>query len=132
MREELRVSGTIAEGGGLLLPMNEVRDWCSHFPGQRVVVTFALVGKEVTAAQRGYYYKYIVPEAQAALARLGDCRTEEGVEFFLREQCPFLRTPEGLPRVEQLNRKQMSDFLDWLKYYCADNLHIFIEDSRLI
>jgi len=45
----------------------------------------------------------------------------------LRSECPFIND-----EVENLDKEQMSQFLDWCKFYLAENLHIFIQDWRTL
>ena len=80
-----------------------------------------------TDAQRGLYWAKIVPEAQRGFAEIGEWKSETDVDEFLRTECPFIKD-----KVDELDKEDMSRFIDWCKFFLADNLHIFIPDWRTI
>jgi len=127
----LNVSGLITEKG-LSLPMEIVRDFCRKNAGRRAVVRIECFDRKTSAAQRGYYYGYIVPEVRAGLAELGTLLTDEQVDGFLRTECPLCWKGGAPVSVAEMDFQQMGEFIDWIKVYAAENLSVFIEDSRVL
>lgn len=124
--KKLIVSGKIDKYGNVLLPMWEVSDFLGQFKGQRVVVTFRAFEPGPSAQQMGYYWAYVIPNIKAALLRKGERKTEQQVDEWLRREAGFL-TEDG-----EMTVSRMSDYLEWLKQFAAENLEVFIEDPRAI
>jgi hypothetical protein len=112
--------------------MELLRDFCRRFPGRRVLVRLIALSKEQTAAQRGYYYGYILPEINAARAEQGTVETEAETDAFLRGECPLCWRDGECQTVVELDSEDMSKFIDWLKWYAAENFQVYVEDSNLI
>ena len=137
MKTEISESGIIGTDGRLRLPMDRLNAYFLANKGKRVVVRFEAAEIGSTELQQAYYYNYIVPTIKAALYAKGERYTESGVDRWLINNYPFcgdLFTEDGAPKVigKQLTISEMSDFLDWLKQFAAENLHIYIEDPRTL
>lgn len=131
MDRTLNISGIVTEKG-LSLPMEVVREFCRHNVGRRVVVKIEIFDRGTTAAQRGYYFGYIVPEVRAGLAELGTLLTDEQVDGFLRTECPICHKDGDVLGFGDLPLWKAGQFIDWIKMYAAENLGVFIEDSRVL
>ena len=128
-------SGMIGADGRLRLPMDRINAYAAANKGKRIIARFQAVEPGSTEAQKAYYYSYILPTVQAAEWDLGNRMTEEAVDSFLIGQYPFDKeTADGnaVTAGRELNQKQMSDFIDWLKMFAAQNYSVYIEDSKSI
>ena len=71
----------------------------------------------------------------AALHENGVRLNEEKTDEYLVFEYPGdSLTPMGTNarKGRELNKSQMSDFIDWLKQYAAENYSVYIEDSQNI
>ena len=125
-------SGLIGTDGKLRLPMDRINEFCNHNVGKRMIVTFEAVEQGSTEAQIGYYNKYILPTIQSALKETGELKTEKQTDEWLRSQCPECYSGCDLLEIRQMDKQQMSAYIDWLKQYAAENLYVYIEDSNFI
>lgn len=133
--DKISESGIITDNGQLRLPMDRVNAFFSDHKNQRVVVRFEVATPGSTAAQQSYFYQYVLPTLQQAFRETGEQMTEELTERYLFWVCPFdFVTADGTPieQGRQLNQTQMSDFLDWLKQFAAENLYVYIEDPKTL
>lgn len=132
MASVLNVSGRINDKGGMLLPMELIRDFCRGNAGARIIVKITALAKDVTARQRGYYWGYVVPELRKGFAEKGTLMTDAETDDYIRSLCPICwREGENLT-VAQLDCEEMTQFLDWLKQYAAENLSVFVEDPACV
>lgn len=126
-------SGMIGQDGQLRLPMDRLNAFFAANKGQRVIVRFEAAAPGSTAAQLAYYFQYIVPTIQTALLETGDRKTERQVDLWLRQHCGSCYNDYGcLLEARQMNQRDFSDFLDWLKQFAAENLFVYIEDPKTI
>ena len=132
--QKISESGLIGTDGRLRIPMDRVNVWCKEHKGERVVVRFEAAAPGSTAAQLAYYYNYIVPCVVDALREQGTRISEEKADRWLIEQYPGGFYYDGNKQVtgRQLTTTQISDFLEWLKQFAAENLSVYIEDPRTI
>ena len=146
--DKISESGRINESGQLLMPMDRVNAFFKANKGKRVVVRFEAAEPGTTAAQLAYYYNYIVPTIQKALYETGERMNEKKVDEWLRQQCPSIFETFIPPTEEQakqgylgcteikgirdLSVSEMSEFLDWLKQFAAENLSVYIEDPKTL
>lgn len=128
-------SGMIGPDGRLRMPMDRINAEFAKSKGRRVVAVFYVDEPGSSAAQQSYYYNYIVPTIRQAFITKGERKTEKGTDRYLVEQYPGDKeNVDGKEAVEArwLGQWQMSDFLEWLKQYAAENLQVFIDDPRVI
>lgn len=131
--EKICETGMITENGGLLLPMDRVNDFLAQNRGKRVIVRFEAVVPGSTPAQQVYYSQYIVPTVQEALKNKGTRWTEKQVDLWLRQQCASCYNDYGgLKEARQLSLLEMSEFIDWIKQFAAENLSVYVEDSKTL
>lgn len=135
--DKISESGIITDNGQLRLPMDRLNAFFAANKGKRVVVRFEAAEPGSTELQLAYYYNYIVPTIKTALYKNGERYTESGVDRWIINNYPYSRdlvTPDGEPKVvgRQLTIWEMSDLLDWLKQFAAENLSVYIEDPRTI
>lgn len=136
--DKISESGIIGKDGKLRLPMDRLNDFFAKHPGERVTVRFEAAPHHSTAAQTAYFYNYIVPTIAAALYEQGTRMSEKNVDKWLVSQYPgdktesVLGTCEEITEAREFDKNQMSDFIDWLKMYAAENLNVYVEDSKTL
>ena len=129
--DKISESGLIGTDGRLRLPMDRINAFCAANKGKRVVVRFEAAEPGSTKLQQAYYYNYIIPTIQAALFEQGTRKSEDAVDRWLVQQYPGDKFAGELLDVvagRGFDKSQMSDFLEWLKQYAAENLSVYIED----
>ena len=132
--DKISESGIITDNGQLRLPMDRLNAFFSANKGKRVVVRFEAATPGSTALQQAYYYNYVIPCVVEALREQGTRKSEDATDRWLMEEYPGGGNPDTVSLVcaRQLDQRQMSDFLDWLKQYAAENLYVYIEDPRTL
>ena len=146
--DKISESGIITADGKMKLPMERIRAFAASHPGQRIVARFETFVSGTTEAQLGYYYNYVLPTIRTALYELGERMNEKKVDEWLRQQCPSIFETFIPPTKEQakqgylgctetkgirdLSVSEMSDYLNWLKQFAAENLSVYIEEPTLI
>lgn len=126
-------SGIINDKGQLRLPMDRLNAFFAANKGKRIVVRFEAAESGSSQLQLAYYFNYIVPTIQTALWKNGDRRTEKQVDLWLRQQCASCYNEYGgLLEARQISKPDFSEFIEWLKQFAAENLYVYIEDSRTL
>lgn len=132
--DKISESGMITPDGLLRMPMDRLKAFFADHKGERVVVVFEAAGKDQSKLQMAYYYNYVLPCVVAGMRETGVYMSESKADKWLVEQYPGDLLNDGKRPVfgRELNQTQMSDFLDWLKQYAAENLYVYIEDPRTL
>ena len=131
--DKISESGIITDNGQLRMPMDRLNAFFAANKGKRVVVRFEAAEPGSTELQLAYYFNYIVPTIQTALWENGDRRTEKQVDLWLRQQCASCYNDYGgLLEARQISKPDFSDFIEWLKQFAAENLYVYIEDTRTL
>ena len=132
--DKISESGIITDNGQLRLPMDRLNAFFAANKGKRVVVRFEAATPGSTALQQAYYYNYVIPCVVEALREQGTRKSEDATDRWLMEEYPGGGNPDTVSLVcaRQLDQRQMSDFLDWLKQFSAENLYVYIEDPRTL
>lgn len=128
-------SGIIGPDGKLRMPMDRLNAFFALNKGKRILVQFEAYIPGTTEAQKGYYYNYVLPCIASAYRETGERMTEQWADRKLIREYPGELCVENGERAiyaHQLNQVQMSDFLDWLKQFAAENLYVYIEDPRTL
>jgi len=129
-------SGLIGADGKLRMPMDRVNAFFEAHKGERVVVRFESAERGSSALQLAYYYNYILPTVVQALYEQGTRISEENADHWLISQCPtgFHNSDDGTSKehARELNTTEMTEYLDWLKQYAAENLFVYIEDPKTL
>lgn len=127
--DKISESGIITADGKMKLPMERIRAFAASHPGQRIVARFEIVTTGTTEAQLGYYFNYVLPTIRTALFEIGERMTEKQVETYLLNLYPDGAECET---ARNFSKTQMSDYLEWLKQFAAENLSVYIEEPTLI
>lgn len=120
----IQVTGRIDKDGQVLMPVQEIRNRCALFKGRRIVVTIEVLAGDCTENQKAYYFGYVVPTVQDAMRELGERRNSRQVDLLLRTSYPDWTGKS----IDQFDRREMSDFLQWVQQYAAENLNVYIDD----
>lgn len=120
----IQVTGRIDKDGQVLMPVQEIRNRCALFKGRRIVVTIEVLAGDCTENQKAYYFGYVVPTVQDAMRELGERRNSRQVDLMLRTSYPDWTGKS----IDQFDRREMSDFLQWVQQYAAENLNVYIDD----
>ena len=126
--------GTINDNGRLLMPMDRLNAFFLANRGQRVIVRFETAEPGSSKLQQAYYYNYVLPTIVQALHEQGTRISEERADRWLIDQYPGGFSDDGNKQNvgRQLTQPQMSEFLEWLKQYAAENLYVYIEDPKTL
>ena len=132
--DKISESGIITDNGQLRLPMDRLNAFFASNKGKRVVVRFEAATPGSTALQQAYYYNYVIPCVVEALREQGTRKSEDATDRWLISQYPGGFRYDGAEQhvARQLTTTQMSDFLDWLKQFAAENLYVYIEDPKTL
>lgn len=136
--DRISEAGVITADGVLHIPMDRLNACFAEHKGERVIAKFYFAVPGSTEAQRAYYYNYVVPTIQQAFRETGERKTESNVDHFLIDEYPGDKSESQIglgvdvTEARHLNQSQMSDFLEWLKQYAAENLSVYVEDPRTI
>lgn len=120
----IQVTGRIDKDGQVLMPVQEIRNRCALFKGRRIVVTIEVLAGDCTENQKAYYFGYVVPTVQDAMRELGERRNSRQVDLLLRTSYPDWTGKS----IDQFDKREMSDFLQWVQQYAAENLNVYIDD----
>lgn len=127
--------GIIDGNGKMRLPMDRLNALFAQNKGKRVMVQVEIYTPGTSEAQKGYYYNYVLPCIAAAYRETGEMMTEQWADRKLVREYPgdlFVKNGERAIYAHQLDQIQMTDFLEWLKQFAAENLYVYIEDPRTI
>lgn len=134
--DKISESGMIGTDGRLRLPMDRINAFCADNKGTRVVVRFEAAQPGSSKLQQAYYYNYIVPTISAALYEQGTRKNEKDTDKWLVEQYPGDKIETEfeyeITQARDFTKSQMSDFLEWLKQFAAENLAVYIEDPKTL
>lgn len=124
-------AGRVSDAGKLLMPMDRINEFFRQHKGKRVVARFEVSEPGSTEAQQAYYYNYVVPCVVEALRRQGTRLAEAATDAFLLSlyPCdPLTKDGEPIERAAQMDKSQMSDYLEWLIEFAAENFEVHIDD----
>ena len=132
--QKISESGLIGNDGLLRMPMDRVNAWFKDHKGERVVVCFEAVEIGSTEAQQRYYYGYVLPTLVDAYKENGTIVRPDILDNELILSYPGYKgfNNEYIGHARYLSKSQMSEFLEWLKQFAAENLSVYIEDPRTI
>lgn len=132
--DKISESGMITPDGLLRMPMDRLKAFFAEHKNQRVVVRFEAAAPGSSELQLAYYYNYVLPCVVQSLREQGTRMSEERADRWLMEEYPggFYLDGNKQNVARQLTQSQMSDFLEWLKQFAAENLYVYIEDPRTL
>lgn len=131
---EIRESGIVDSDGRMRLPMDRLNAFFAAHKGERIVITVQAMQHGTSAAQRGYYYTYVLPTIVDAYRQYGNWLTPDDVDQQLVGLFPVSCSTAEHPvnRASDMTMEQMTEFLEWLKEFAAENLYVYVEDPKTI
>lgn len=138
MQTKISESGIIGADGKLRIPMDRLTPFLSANKGKRVIVRFEAAEHGSSELQRAYYYNYVIPCIVQALHEQGTRMSETFVDKWLVREYPGEKDERQIgigtyvTEARHFSKEQMSDFLDWLKQYAAENFFVYIEDPKTL
>lgn len=120
-------SGIIGNDGRLRMPMDRLNAFFAEHKGERVIVQFEAAAPGSSGLQLAYYYKYIIPTVSHALFEQGSRMTDEKIDNWL-----VAEYGSDKENARRFDIHTMSDFLEWLKQFAAENLNVYIEDPKTL
>lgn len=141
-QREITATGTINANGGLVMYMGELNAFFAMHKGQKVIARFMVSEPGSSEALKGYYYHYVVPTIRKGLWEMGDRKTDEQTERFLRELTPIcyeetINTETGeynhrLREVPELSNAELLEHIDAIRIFAGEELGVFIDDPKTI
>lgn len=132
--------GTINDNGKLSMYMGEANDFFSQWKGERVAVTFKVIGKKSSDALRGYYFACVVPTFQQALYETGERKTQEQTEKYMRSLSPIMydenvdpitgKYSPRLKEVREVSNAELIEHINCIKQICAEEYSVYINDPN--
>ena len=120
-------SGMIGGDGRLRMPMDRLNAFFAEHKGERVIVQFEAAAPGSSGLQLAYYYNYIIPTVSHALIEQGSRMTAEQIDNWL-----VAEYGSDKENARRFDIHTMSDFLEWLKQFAAENLNVYIEDPKTL
>lgn len=139
-KAEISTTGLIDRDGNMKLVTAELKEYCRNHKGERIIARFTIAPTGTSEAMLGYYFQYIVPTVKQAFRDNGEYKTEQETDEWLREQCPVCRKEQRIDgkyvyeliEAEQLGNSAMSEFIEWIRMYSAENFCVYIEDPQIL
>jgi len=139
-QQEISISGTVTKEGKLLMQMGELNEFLKGWKGSKVVARFMVSNPGSSEAIKGYYYNYIVPNFKKAIWEAGERKSEKDTDKFIRTLSPICweETPnpetgkydQRLREINELDNREMSQFIEHLKELAATEYFFFIDDKN--
>lgn len=141
-RQEITASGTIDNNGRLAMYMGEVNDFFLKHKGSRIIARFIVAKPGSSEALKGYYYNYVVPTFKHAIWNMGERKTEEQTEMFLRQLSPVMYIEKAneetgkytheLRKIADLSNTELIEHIETLKQIAAEEYNTYIDDPRTL
>lgn len=121
-------TGIINNKGELMIhQMERVKDWSRQWPGKKVIINLQIRDDE-SKAQTTYFKKHVLPQFQKGMWACGDHMSESNCLELIYQECPFCTEKGELITIEEMNQTRLNMVIEWIKWYAASNLNIFIND----
>lgn len=141
-RRDISATGTINANGGLAMYMGELNAFFAQHKGERIVARFFVAPVASSEALKGYYFHYVVPTVKQGFWEIGERKTEEQTELFLREFSPIChdenvvadtgKYDHRLREIFELSNAELIEHIDIIRQFAAEELNIFIDDPQTI
>lgn len=141
-KREISAIGKINSSGKLSMYMGELNDFFSKHKGKMIVARFYVYPEKTSESLLGYYYHYVVPTIQKALYEIGERKTEEETEKWIREMSPIMcesvpcvktgKYITQLKEIKELDNAELIEHIDYIKQLAAEDLNVYIEDPKTI
>lgn len=132
--KQITATGRVNDAGRLSMYMGELNYFFDHNKGKRIVATFSAEESKPHEYERYYYYSKVVADVRKALWEMGDRKTKEQTDYWLRRNSPICieekPTPSGyvtrVREIEELSEEELLQHIDTIAQFAAEELHISI------
>lgn len=141
-KHTIEICGRVTNDGRLSMYMEELKDFCKNWPNTRIIATFRVYAPKTSEALKGYYFNYVVPRCRQALWEIGDRKTDEQTERWLREMSPIMHLQTADPdsgqymsvlrEVKDLDNSELIEHIETIKQFMAENYYVIIDDPATI
>jgi len=137
---EVHLNGRVSmDGEHVYIHENsKYRDYLSIIRGRDVIITIRPLGSDKRKGNLGYYWGVVLKEVQTYLTDYGYFNlTLRDIDDMLREQITITNDVRfntlgelfrNEKRISDLNNEELSDYLFFVKIWCAENLQLYIKD----
>lgn len=134
-RRETTVIGTISNDGKLNLQLSVV-PFLQEWKGNKVAITFKVIGGTQSEAMKGYYFNYVVPAMKNAIWESGERKNEKETEQWLREMSPITHIEEWhdgtwitkIKEIAELTNAELSEHIEFIRQMAAEEYGCYIEE----
>lgn len=141
-QREINISGRITSEGKLAMYMQELHSFTQQWKNTRIVATFRVYQPGSSAALRGYYFNCVVPTMKRALWEIGERKTDERTELWLREMSPIMYQQEADPEtgkytttlreIADLDNSELIEHIETIRQMAAEDFNVFIDDPNTL
>lgn len=140
-RNSISAYGNVNDKGGLVMFMGELNAFLKEHKGERIVATFTAAPAGSSEALKGYYFHYVVPMVQHGLKEMGDVKTEQQTEEYLRSISPACidesvmvdgKYFQRVKDIAEMQTKELIEHIEYVRQFAAEWLSVFIDDPRTI
>lgn len=141
-QREINISGRITSEGKLAMYMQELNAFAQQWKNTRIVATFKVYQPGSSAALRGYYFNCVVPTMKRALWEIGERKTDERTELWLREMSPIMYQQEADPEtgkytttlreIADLDNSELIEHIETIRQMAAEDFNVFIDDPNTL
>lgn len=135
-RRETTVIGTISNDGKLNLQLSVV-PFLQEWKGNKVAITFKVIGGTQSEAMKGYYFNYVVPAMKNAIWESGERKNEKETEQWLREMSPITHHCEWhgfwdvtIKEIADLTNAELSEHIEFIRQMAAEEYGYYIEEPN--
>lgn len=128
----------ISKDGRLVIDSPELQEFARQHPNRACVIRVELLPIPPSQKVLSYYWQYIIPTVQRALYDMGDSKTMEQTDRWLRSLAPVMRdeqwTGEKLRsrvmELDEIDSAEFCEYIEWIKEFGAENLDCYIEEAQ--
>lgn len=140
-QREINISGRITSEGKLAMYMQELNAFSQQWKNARIVATFKVYQPGSSAALRGYYFNYIIPNFRRAFWENGERLTEKQTEIRCRSMSPITvkeivddsgKYIQDLKEIIELSNSELCEYIEHLKEIASTEFFFYIEDPSEI
>lgn len=138
MAKIFQQTGIIDNDGQIQKFDGELSEYLRANKQKHVIISYQIYEPDTSAGLIGYYTKYVVPMFVRAFTDLGNWYTNDEVDAILRSASPVTNPKKwngktwvnDIAKIREMGNTQMVAFLEWCKWYGAENFCICIEDPK--
>lgn len=130
--------GKINGKGELVVRFADLEEFCKMHPNRNIIIRAEVQSREPSGKLKGYFFGYLIKEAQRAMYDNGEDYTEEQTYDKLRKECPIFLSEEReedgwrvrLREWEELDSAEAVEVIAWMQRYMAENYYLILNDPQ--